>query len=80
MASAIVATVPGHGAIDVGVNGSLARASGMVAAKIASDRLYMVLAISKTDPIHQTAHQIPVRNSNHQRLPNRTGNVAHGTK
>lgn len=40
----------------------------------------MVLPISKADPLHQTAHKIPVRNSYHQRLPSRTGNVAHGTK
>jgi hypothetical protein len=28
----------------------------------------------------RTAHKIPVRNSNHRRLPSRTGNVAHGPK
>ena len=55
MASAISSTVSEDGSTDVRVDGSLAGALGVVAAKAASVGLRMVHTLFETDQIHQAA-------------------------
>ena len=75
MASAIASTVSENGSTDVGINGTLARALGVVSAWIAPDRLRVVQALSPADQIPQAASAklrnltTSVRNSSNKRLP-----------
>ena len=55
MASAIAPTVSEDGSTDVRIDGSLARALGVVAAQITSVGLRVVSALLETNQIHQAA-------------------------
>ena len=56
MAAAIASTVPAHGSVNVGIDGSPASASGeWLQLRLHLDRLHVVRTVSQTDQIHQTA-------------------------
>ena len=75
MAAPITQTVPANGSVDVGIDGPAARRLGVGPTEIAPPRLHLVRELSAATEILQKSAArflnltIPVRNSNHARLP-----------